>query len=231
MEFRLPRQEINKKLNAFGSKKIKLNDIYVPRASKNILNGLLAVSKEIEKNGLPKHLILRKLKGKIGSGIFLHPEAEPIQKGSVIAPYSGEVYIVPQNQGENSDYTFALISDLILTKKEHLQWDPERRYHPRRVYSIDLDAHKKGNFTRFINHSAKPNVEAQFLRIPANSMGLEPAPFELLYIAKKTIRPGEQLLVCYEGDDKSYWGALNIKPFPMTPRTFMLNSSLDVVAT
>lgn len=231
MKFNLPRHEISKKLNAFGSKKIKSNGIYVPRAPINILKELVLVSREIQENGLPKNLVLKKLKGKLGFGMFLHPEAKPIQKGSVIAPYSGEVYIVPQNDGENSDYTFALISDLILTKEEHLQWDPKRKYHPRRVYSIDLDAHKKGNFTRFINHSEKPNVEAQFLRIPANSLGLAPAPFELIYVAKKTIRPGEQLLVCYEGEDKSYWGALNIKPFPMTPKTFTLNSSLEIVSS
>jgi hypothetical protein len=87
---------------------------------------------------------------------------------------------------------------------------------------LDLDAHKVGNFTRFINHSAKPNVEAHFLRIPKNSLGIAPSLFEIVYIASKTIRPGEQLLVCYEGDDNSYWGALRIKPFAMTPRTFLI---------
>lgn len=231
MKFKLPRQEISKKLNIFGSKKIKLNDIYVPRAAKSLLKEVAVIAGEIQKNGLPKYLVLKKLQGKLGFGIFLHPEADPIPKGRAIAPYSGKVYLAAQNEGENSDYTFALISDLVLTKEEHLQWDPKRKYHPRRVYSIDLDAHKKGNFTRFINHSEKPNIEAQFLRIPSNAIGLTPVPFELIYIAKKTIRPGEQLLVSYEGDDKSYWGAMKIKPFPMTPRTFRLNADLEIVTS
>jgi hypothetical protein len=99
----------------------------------------------------------------------------------------------------------------------------------RRLYSVDLDADKKGNFTRFINHSEKPNIEAQFVKIPSNKLGISPGSCEVIYVAKKTIHPGEQLLVCYEGDDKSYWGALKIKPFPMTPKTFVLNSSCEIV--
>ncbi|MDE3045527.1 MAG: SET domain-containing protein [Verrucomicrobiota bacterium] len=224
MKFKLKRQEIDQKLVDFGVKKIKQNRVHVPRATSKTLKGLAESLEEIQKNGLPKHLVLKKLKKKLGHGIFLHPNAKPILKGEVIAPYSGEVALFPQNGEDNSDYVFSLVSDLLLTKQEQLSWDPGRRYHPRRLYSIDLDAHKKGNFTRFINHSAKPNVEAHFLRIPANSLGLSPSPFELLYIAKKTIRPGEQLLLCYEGEDKSYWGVLNIKPFPMTPKTFRLIS-------
>ena len=229
MEFNLPRSEIIQKLKELGSKKIKQNRIYVPRATKKNLKELVVILEEIEKHGLPKHLVLKKLKKDLGHGIFLHPEAKPILKGEVIAPYSGEVFIIPQNQEDSSDYTFSLISDLLLTREEQLYWDPKKRYHPRRLYSIDLDAYKKGNFTRYINHSGKPNIEAHFLRIPANTLGLLPTPFELLYIAKKTIRPGEQLLVCYEGEDKSYWGALKIKPFPMTPKTFQLNSSLEIM--
>ncbi len=230
MEFNLLRQEISQELKDFGAKKIKQHKIYVPRATQKTLRSLAKVLEEIRQHGLPKYLVLKKLKKGLGYGIFLHPEAKPILKGDVIAPYSGEVSLSPQNQSNSSDYIFSLLIDLHLTRKEQHFWDPKRCYHPRRLYSIDLDACKKGNFTRFINHSEKPNIEAKFLRIPKNSFGLLPAPFEVFYIAKKTIRPGEQLLVCYEGaEDKSYWGALNIKPFPMTPKTFQINSSLEIV--
>ena len=229
MEFRLPRQEINQKLIDLGNKKLKQNKIRVPRATKKTLKELLAILEEIRKNGLPKYLVLKKLKKKLGYGIFLHPKAKPILKGEPIAPYSGEVFIFPQNAEDTTDYAFALISDFHLTKQEQLDWDANRRYHPRRLYSIDLDAEKKGNFTRFINHSDRPNVEAMFLSIPANSLGLAPAPFELIYIAKKTIRPGEQLLVSYEPEEKNYWGALNLKPFPMTPKTFRLNKMQNLI--
>jgi len=226
MEFRSSRQEIDQKLSDFLKVKIKEKKIYVPLISKKNLKELLLVGEKIEKEGLPSYLVLKKLEKKLGHGIFLHPEAKPILKGEVIAPYTGKVLIAPQNQGENSDYTFYLISDLHLTKEEQAIWNPTQAYHPRRVYSIDLDAEKIGNFTRFINHSQKPNLEAIFYRIPATlDRG---AGFEILYVAKTKILPGEQLLVSYEGEDRSYWGAIGVKPFPMTPKTFQLDASLKL---
>ncbi len=229
MKFRLQRQEIDKQLFSFCLKKIKENKVDVSRASKKVVSEMPAILKEIQKTGLPNYLVIKKLKKKLGYGVFLHPKAQPLLKGSLIAPYSGKIILGPQNSGSDSDYAFALISDLRLTREEQSRWDPTRPYHPRRLYSVDLDAQKKGNFTRFINHSEKPNIEARFVRIPSNAVGLSPAPFELIYIAKKMIRPGEQLLVCYEGEDKSYWGAINIKPFPMTPKTFFLDHSCNTI--
>lgn len=229
MKFRLPRQEIDQELIKLGCKKLKQNKIRVPRATSKTLKELHAIIKEIEQNGLPQYLVIKKLKKGLGHGLFLHPKTKPILKGELIAPYSGEVFLFPQNDEDDTDYAFALISDLHLTRQEQLVWDPNHRYHPRRLYSIDLDARKKGNFTRFINHSNQPNIEAKFVRIPRNSLGLAPAPFELLYVAKKTIRPGEQLLISYEPEEKNYWGVTNIKPFPMTPKTFKLTPSLQVV--
>ncbi len=152
-----------------------------------------------------------------------------IPRGTPIAPYSGKVRIRPQNlelpsPEDDSDYVFTLLSDLQLTREEQQKWDPSRAYHPKRLYAVEVDALNTGNFTRFINHSEKPNVEAHFVKIPSNKKGLSPAPFELIYVAKKAIHPGEQLLICYEGEGKSYWGAMKIKPFPMTPTTFHLDS-------
>jgi hypothetical protein len=88
---------------------------------------------------------------------------------------------------------------------------------------LKVDGFKKGNFTRFINHSEKPNVVAYTLAVPANPYGLVPVPIEVIYFAKKTIYPGEQLLVSYEEGEKCYWGAQAAKPFPMTPKTFRLS--------
>lgn len=229
MKFKLPRQEIAENLNKLIQIKIRKNRIYVPRIAKRNLQEIKAVSKEIQEIGLPQHLILKKLKNNLGHGIFLHPQAEPILKGEVIAPYAGEVALFPQNAHNDSDYVFSLVSDLHLTREEQKIWDPKNRYHPKRLYAVDLDAQKKGNFTRFINHSEKPNVEAEFFRIPASATSLGAPTFEVIYVAKKKIRPGEQLLVCYEGDDKSYWGACGIKPVPITPQTFRLNDRLELV--
>lgn len=230
MRFRLARQEIAPELSLLGAKKIKENKFPVGRASNEFLKELAPILEEIKKRGIPEKFVLKKLKKNLGHGIFLHPEAKPIEKGEPIGPYSGEVYLSPKNSESDSDYIFCLVTDFHLTKEEQKIWDPKNRHHPRRLYAIDLDAEKKGNFTRFINHSDQPNVEAYFAKIPSNRLGIDPAPFELIYVAKKTIHPGEQLLVCYEGDDKSYWGALKIKPFPITPKTFQIGKGNKLLA-
>ena len=201
------------------------------RATRKNIQEIANVSQEIEKLGLPEYLVLKKLPDGLGQGIFLHPKAKPIEKGRVIAPYSGIVAFIPEYHSSGSDYAFSLLSHLLLSKKEQLFFDPERKYHPRRFYSIDLDAEKQGNFTRFINHSETPNLAAYPLKIPKNAQGLEPSPLDIVYMAIKKIRPGEQLLVCYEDGEKSYWGALKIKPIPITPQTFQLNSSLKLIKT
>ena len=224
------RHKVSNQLNSFVAGRIKTDKHIVPCVGRTMLLQLASISRKIRKNGLPQNLIRKKLKGNLGHGIFLHPKAKPILKGDAIAFYAGEVSLVPQNADSDSDYVFSLFTDLRLNTEEQRLFDPKNRYHPRRLYSIDLDALKVGNFTRFINHSEKPNVEASLFRIPANSQGLKPSPFEIIYFAKKNIQPGEQLLVCYEGEDKSYWGVSNIKPFPMTPNTFRLDDSLKVVS-
>lgn len=229
MRFKLARQFFSPELKLLASKEIKQQQIEISRASKKHLKEIAAVSRKIEKEGIPKYLVCKKLKGKLGFGIFLHPDAKPILKGQVIAPYAGVVFICPQNGSDDTDYAFSLIPNIVLSKQEQLRLGGNLPYHPRRLYSLDLDAAKKGNFTRFINHSEKPNVEADLFRIPANPYGLAPSPLEMIYVAKKKILPGEQLLICYEGDEKNYWGVMNIKPFPITPKTFQLNSALQII--
>lgn len=200
-----------------------------PRASKKQLIEIAEIAKTIQKKGLPKYLICKKLSDKLGYGIFLHPDAEPILKGQVIGCYSGEVSLVPQNLDCDGSYAFTPIENIHLTKNEQALYDKKRRFHPRRLYSLMVDAIKKGNFIRFINHSDKPNIIADLLAIPKNPYGLDPTPIEVVYIAKKTIRPGEQLLVSYEDGEQCYWKPLNITPFPMTAKTFRLNASLEII--
>jgi hypothetical protein len=231
MDYKLPRHTIVEDLQELYTKKVAETELYLPKAKKLHVDQIHKVSALIEQDGLPKHLYVQKLKGNIGHGVFLHPNAKPIQKGDVIAPYSGEVFLCPLNESNNSDYVFTLIDKMYLSKEEQGIWDPKNRYHPRRHYSLNLDAGKTGNFTRFINHSEKPNVKAEHLTIPVNAAGKKKPSYEIVYLAKKTINPGEQLLVCYEGGDtKSYWGALKIEPFKMTPTTFKLNEELKLVS-
>lgn len=227
--FRLARLKIAKQLKELSEAKIARDRILVPVASKQTVQEIAAVTREIRRREIPQRFVLKRLKGKLGYGLFLHPEAKPIARGEAIAPYSGVAFLAPQTQDHPSNYIFSLFSGWRLTKEEQQRFDPANRYHPRRFYSLDLDAEKNGNFTRFINHSDQPNIEADLIRIPTNSLGLKPGPFEMVYFAKKKIRPGEQLLICYDGDDKSYWGACGIKPFAMKPNTFVLNAILEVV--
>lgn len=229
MKYKLSRQSINSEISNILAREIKKQKAEISKVTKSNLKEIAQVVKAIEKTGLPKYLICRKLSNQLGHGIFLHPDASPIEKGQVIAPYAGIVSIVPQSDFGESSYAFAPIERMLLTKEEQLYFDKKQKYHPRRRYSLKVDADKKGNFTRFINHSEKPNVVAYLYSIPANSYGLEPARIEIIYIAKKRIHPGEQLLVSYEADEKSYWGPAKIKPFPMTPKTFRLSPSLKLI--
>jgi hypothetical protein len=229
MKFKLPSPILNQEMRNIISRAIHKQKIYVLCANKKKLKELADISRCIIKDGFPKNLIRKKLPDGLGYGIFLHPQAKPILRGQIIAPYSGEILFVPQNIPDDDLYAFEPLWNIRLTKEEQSLFDHKRRYHPRRLYSMHVDALKKGNFTRFINHSDQPNIIAEFYRIPSNSYGLDPSPIEVIYLAKKTIRPGEQLLVSYEGDDNSYWNALGIEPLPITPQTFQLNSCLKVI--
>lgn len=228
MKYKLPRPIIEPEISKIISRELRKQKTAFPRATKAELKELAEVAKAIEESSLPPCYVCKKLPHNLGRGIFLHPDAEPILKDSVIATYSGVVSIVPQNKPDDSCYAFDPLSDMFLEKEEQFLLAKESRYHPRRLYSLKLDAYKQGNFTRFINHSEKPNVAAHTISIPSNPYGLVPSSIEIVYFAKKTIRPGEQLLVNYEGEEKSYWGILKIKPFYMTPKTFTLTSALKL---
>jgi hypothetical protein len=225
MKFKLSRQILPEEFIKPISRAIRQQGVKVRLASKQMLQQIAEACSAIESSSLPSYLIRKKLPGNLGYGIFLHPKADPILKGTVIAPYAGIVSLVPQNTPDESsgDYAFEPLANILLTKKEQLLCSSHQKYHPRRLYSLKLDALNRGNFTRFINHSDQPNITAELISIKSkNAQELNSSPLEVLYMAKKTIYPGEQLLICYEGEDKSYWGASNIKPFPMTSKTFQL---------
>ncbi len=206
------------------SREVKRQELAVIRMGKHKRQQLALVASAIRKTGLPSHLVCKKLPGKLGYGIFLHPKAKPLLKGQIIAPYSGKMDLVLQNEPDDSAYAFSPIDQLLLKKEEQKVFDPKRKYHPRRQYSLNIDAEKEGNFTRFINHSSSPNVIAELYHIPENDEGVLPTPIEVIYLVYRKILPGEQLLINYEGEENSYWNALGIKPYPVNPQTFRLSS-------
>ena len=231
MKFKIPRPVLSKELLLIIKREIKRQKIPIDRISKKNLKILAEISKEIEHTGCPKRFVCKKLPHQLGKGIFLAPTAEPILKGEVIASYGGEISVVIHNEGEGEEagaYAFAPIESFLLNREEQIFFDKAHHYHPKRLYSLKLDACKKGNFTRFVNHSSKPNVVADTFFIPKNPYGLTPSPLEIVYVAKKKILPGEQLLISYEEGDETYWKPFHITPFPMTPQTFVLNSTLQL---
>ncbi len=229
MKYKLARQVLSDQVVKTITRNLRAKKEKILRATTKQMKELAAVSRIIEKEGIPKYLVCKKLSGKLGFGLFLHPCAKPLVKGQVIASYSGEIVIAPQNVEDDCAYAFESLSDMKLTKEEQVIYNKKGKYHPGRLYALYIDAVKKGNFTRFINHSDKPNIEPEILTIPKNPYGLTPTPLEVVYIVKRTINPGEQLVVSYDGDDGSYWGVMNIKPFPMTSKTFRLDPSLNLI--
>jgi hypothetical protein len=228
MRFKLPCQIGEHKFKEIISREIKKQKIPILRTHKKRLHEIATVSKQIRQQGLPPYLVCKKLPQGLGHGIFLHPNAAPLSRGRVIAPYSGIVSISPQKEPDDSAYVFELIAKVRLSKKEQKWISKNLAYHPNRLYSVNLDALKRGNFTRYINHSTQPNVAAYYVRIPPNRFNLVPSLLQIVYFAKKKILPGEQLLVCYEDGEKSYWSSLKVKPVPITPKTFQLDPSLQV---
>lgn len=230
MKYKLPRQVFTQDIQKLIYQELKKQGSPAAKASKQRLKEISDVSKVIETQGLPDHLVLKKLSNELGYGIFLHPEAKPLKKGLVIAPYSGAVTLAPQNDPDDSGYAFSALSDIMLKKKEQLFLDKKKKFAPRRLYSLNLDAKETGNFTRFINHSSdRPNVEALLLAVPKNTFGLEQMPIEVVYLTKKIIKPGEQFLVCYEDEEESYWRAYGVEPYPMGPKTFMIDKDLNLI--
>jgi len=229
MKFKLPRQILSKELMKIVSREMRKQKIDFPKISRSEVTQLARISKEICKRGLPKNLICKKLGQDLGYGIFLHPEAKPIEKGCLIASYAGELSLICQNEPDDGTYAFTPIEDMELSKEEQILFDPRHVFRPKRLYSLKVDGLKNGNFTRFINHSERPNVIAYTLAVPSNPYHLASSPVEIIYFAKKAIHPGEQLLVCYEDDEKSYWGANGVKPFPMTPKTFQISKKKKLV--
>lgn len=230
MKYKLPRQIIkHPNIKEIIERELALRECPLGEASKKDLKALALVVESIKKSGLPDYLVLKKISNQIGHGVFLHPNAKPLVKGQIIGPYSGILSIELENKEDDSAYAFSLLDGLHLTKEEQQALDKKVTFAPARKYMLNLDANDVGNFTRYINHCIKPNIEALIMAIPPNKEGLEEMPIEVVYIAKKKILPGEQLLICYEDEKETYWDAFGVKPIVMDPKTYQLDQSLNLI--
>lgn len=224
MKFKLPRQVLSTELRRVISREMRKQKMLFPKISRKELKQLAEMSKTIQTRGLPEFLVCKKLGQDLGYGIFLHPDAKPIEKGRLIGSYAGELSLICQNEPDDGSYAFTPVENIVLKKEEQILFDKKHVYRPKRLYSLKVDGLKKGNFTRFINHSETPNLIAYTLAVPSNPYSLASSPVEIIYFAKKVINPGEQLLVSYEDGEKCYWGTNGKKPFPMTPKTFRITN-------
>lgn len=232
MKYKLPRQIIkHPNIKEIVDRELERLECLLGEASKKNLKELALVLESITKSGLPDYLVLKKISNKIGHGIFLHPDAKPLTKGQIVGPYSGILSIEVENKEDDSAYAFSLLDQLHLTKEEQKALNSKIKFIPTRKYMLNLDASKVGNFTRFINHSITPNVEAMIMAIPENKVGIEEMPIEVIYVVKKKIIPGEQLLICYEDEKATYWEAYGIEPIAMNPQTYRLDKSLNLIKT
>jgi hypothetical protein len=230
MKYQLDRSIFLGKQKKLLTKILHRNRSDFERLSAKQLSRYPEIVKAIKEEGVPSYLVRKTLRKDLGDGIFLHPEAKPIEKGELISLYTGELTLMPQNAPDDSSYAFDLIDDLHLNKRDQKALDPKMKFAPGRRFSIKLDAAKTGNFTRFINHSEKPNVEARTVSLPASFVKEEQSPIEIAYVAKKRIMPGEQLLVNYEDGEESYWGTdTDFEPFPMDPKTFRIDANLSLI--
>lgn len=193
----------------------------LPAVSKTLWKKIEKYKKDLEENGLPPFLEIAEVNRFIQTGVFLKPTAKALKPDTFIGLYTGEFELVFANETADNHYAYDVAPGLKI-KKEHL---PLVRSKGKKAtvkidYSIQTNAMKEGNFTRYINHSSvNNNIEALTKKMPDGTI-------EVCLFTCKTIKPGEQLLSNYGG---LYWAVLPILPEPVTPRSYMLTKESKVV--
>ena len=135
--------------------------------------------KEMQTGMHPK-VSLQWLDHEIGFGLFA---AQRIPSCSFVGEYTGVVSERRAAHVRGNNYCVRCTS-----------WETGRK-------SFTIDATKRGNFTRFINHSAKPNLGLQ-------SIYWRGLP-RMIFISLQEIAEGEQLMFDY---GTSFWKDLNQVP-------------------
>ena len=134
---------------------------------------------------------LKYVNPKVGFGVFAD---SPIKRFEAIGEYTGLLCVEDDSKCEESfDYAIDAGYYASSTSEDRL--------------TLYIDAAKCGNFTRFINHSYIPNVNAH--TVFSNKDGL----WHVMYRAIKDIGQDSQLLVNYGTD---YWTTRNIEPVDLT---------------
>ncbi|KAL2266698.1 hypothetical protein VTJ83DRAFT_6050 [Remersonia thermophila] len=117
-----------------------------------------------------------------GLGVYVNAGSSGFHEGDYLGEYLGELLPLGAPEVMQSDYIFTLDA---VTRKTRGKRGARHDVAP----EVYVDAAQHGNWTRFVNSSCTPNVEA--LARQAGRVRM------VVYRAVRAIRPGEQLFVYY----------------------------------
>lgn len=123
---------------------------------------------------------LKSVNPMVGYGVFAKEE---ISQLSYIGEYAGELRARRGRKDRGNDYIFGYMVGLFGTP-----WI--------------IDAKRKGNFTRFLNHSYNPNISSRGVVVDG--------VYHVIFFANKAIAKDEQLTYDY---GPTYWKK---RPYPQT---------------
>lgn len=170
----------------------------------------------LETQGIPSNLHIALISAKLDRGVFLRPKAKPILPGDFIGIYTGTLELVPSGDETNNLYSYDAAQHIKLSKEQLSLVTGHKKVDSKEEFSIQVNASKSGNFTRFINHSSsETNVEAIATIMPDDTI-------EIILYALTKILPGDQLLSNYGG---AYWRALSFIPDDVKPDTYVLGAN------
>lgn len=121
-----------------------------------------------------------------------------IKRGDMVVEYTG---VIEEDTLFDEDNLYLWTYPTIMYKTV-----PGKKRRKKIKYCIN--AEKVGNYARFINHSQRKYQNVGIRITPCKGK------WHVIYVAKKDIKPGEQLLTYYGMD---YWRDRKIVPFTITP--------------
>jgi hypothetical protein len=183
----------------------------------------------LKKKSPKSHLVVEQVTPQIGSGVFLSTRSLPIPADTLVGFYYGDMHILCEDDLEKEDsylssqYVFSVmrfkLDEFDHAQLIHSQQIPDRGhpFHPENTYILYVDAEKKGNLTRYINHSTHANCAFQVVYLRTPDGKIVPTP---LVRTTKMIESGEQLLLNY---GKNFFKAKEGGEIQMTPQTYTLS--------
>ncbi len=205
-EERLPRQFRHCVAVAKGAQKVLIekqfrsDDLKKPITLKD--EEFSSYETDLATHGIRPNLAIREINDQIGRGVFLKEDAEVIPPNTFIGLYAGTFQISHVDEEISSSYLFTVIADLELSRQEIGLVGGSTA--DRNCYYLEVDGAEQGNFTRYLNHADEKdaNLKVLYVRLPNGSI-------QIGFWTRKTIQPGDELLLCY---GKAYWSSKGVEP-------------------